>query len=328
MQSCQRQTEYILDRVNYPAFHLAMAELDTVTAVRRFNRFYTRAIGVLDRAYLGGPYTVTEARVLYEIAQADGTTPGAIANALALDAGYLSRIVARYERDGLVARERSPNDGRSVVLRLTPQGRESFAALDARSAVKAKALVDGLSALDQARVAQALDTAQALLEPKAANALVTLREHRPGDMGWVTEQHALIYGREYGWGVGIESVTARICADFLEKQDPARERCWIAERNGERIGSVFLVKESEEVARLRLLLLTPSARGLGLGKRLVETCVAFAREAGYSEVVLWTHAVLTAARGIYAAVGFQIVETWTHDEFGKPEVSETWRLAL
>ncbi|MEW5686801.1 MAG: bifunctional helix-turn-helix transcriptional regulator/GNAT family N-acetyltransferase [Pseudomonadota bacterium] len=305
-----------------------MTELETVAALRRFNRFYTRAIGVLDRAYLGGPYNLTEARVLYEIAQADGVTPGAICAALALDAGYLSRIVARYEKDGLVARQRSPSDGRSFVLRLTPRGRESFTALDARSAAKAQALIGDLSEAEQARVAQALDTAQALLEPRATEAPVILRAHQPGDMGWVTEQHALIYGREYGWGVGIEAVTARICADFLEKHDPTRERCWIAERGGERLGSVFLVQDGEGVARLRLLLLTPSARGLGLGRRLVETCVAFAREAGYREIVLWTHAVLTAARGIYASVGFEIAETWTHDEFGKPEVSETWRLTL
>lgn len=305
-----------------------MGHTDTVAAVRRFNRFYTRAIGVLDRAYLGGPYTVTEARVLYEIAQDDGVTPGAICSALALDAGYVSRIVARYEREGLVARTRSPSDGRSFVLRLTPAGREAFAALDARSAAKAGELVDRLAPDAQARLAAALDEAQALLESSSAPGPAILRPHRPGDMGWVIEQHALIYGREYGWGAGIEAVTARICADFLEKHDPARERCWIAERGGERIGSVFLVKENEDVARLRLLLLTPGARGLGLGRRLVEDCVAFAREAGYHEIVLWTHAVLTAARAIYASVGFEIVETWTHDEFGKPEVSETWRLTL
>lgn len=305
-----------------------MAQTDTVAAVRRFNRFYTRAIGVLDRAYLGGPYTLTEARVLYEIAGGEGVTPGAICAALALDAGYLSRILARLERDGLVARRRSTRDGRSVTLRLTPAGQAEFSALDARSAAKAAALVDGLAEADRARLANALDGVQALLEPHAPPAPAILRAHRPGDMGWVIEQHALIYGREYGWGAGIEAVTARICADFLDKQDPARERCWIAERGGERIGSVFLVKEADDVARLRLLLLTPGARGLGLGRRLVEACVGFAREAGYREIVLWTHAVLTAARAIYASVGFQIEETWTHDEFGKPEVSETWRLTL
>lgn len=157
---------------------------------------------------------------------------------------------------------------------------------------------------------------------------VALRQHQPGDMGWITEQHALIYGREYGWGAGIEAVTARVCADFLEKLDPERERCWVAEKSGQRVGSVFLLKATNETARLRLLLLTPEARGLGLGRRLVEECVRFARQAGYREIVLWTHAVLTTARALYAKTGFELVETWTHDEFGKPEVSETWRLRL
>lgn len=309
-------------------FRIGMAELDPVATLRRFNRFYTQAIGVLDRAYLGGPYNLTEARVLYEIAQGEGVTPGAICAALNLDPGYVSRIVARYERDGLISRARSASDGRSFVLRLTPAGAEAFAALDARSAAKANALVGGLPAADRARLARTLDRAQALLQTRASEAPVTLRAHRPGDMGWITEQHALIYGEEYGWGAGIEAVTARICADFLEKHEPSREHCWIAERNGERLGSIFLVREDDDVARLRLLLLTPSARGLGLGRRLVDTCIGFAREAGYREVVLWTHAVLTAARGIYASVGFKITETWTHDEFGKPEVSETWRLTL
>ncbi|MFZ5719677.1 MAG: GNAT family N-acetyltransferase [Pseudomonadota bacterium] len=163
---------------------------------------------------------------------------------------------------------------------------------------------------------------------QAAAPNIVLRPHRPGDMGWITEQHALIYGAEYGWGAGIEAVTARICADFLERPDPERERCWVAELDGHRVGSVFLVREDDDTARLRLLLLTPDARGLGLGRRLVEECVVFARQAGYREIVLWTHAVLTAARAIYAKAGFELVETWTHDEFGKPEVSETWRLRL
>ena len=301
-----------------------MAEIETVAALRRFNRFYTRAIGVLDRAYLGGPYNLTEARVLYEVAQGDGTTPGAICAALALDAGYLSRIVARFEKDGLLSRERSASDGRSFVLRLTPEGRESFDALDARSAAKARALIEGLPPADQARVARALDTAQALLEPARVETPVVLRPHQPGDMGWVTEQHALIYGREYGWGVGIEGVTARICADFLEQHDPARERCWIAERGGERLGSVFLVRDSDDVARLRLLLLTPSARGLGLGRRLVDECLRFAAAAGYRRMVLWTNDVLVSARRIYEAAGFTLEEQEAHHSFGKDLVGQVW----
>ncbi|MBL8770133.1 MAG: MarR family transcriptional regulator [Phenylobacterium sp.] len=305
-----------------------MAGNDTVGAVRRFNRFYTRAIGVLDRGYLGSPYTLAENRVLWEVAHADGTTPGAIAASLGLDAGYLSRILRRLERDGLLARSRSPHDGRSVTLRLTPAGRDTFATLDRRSAALVEALVSRLTGPQKAELAQALGRAEALLDSDPVRPPIVLRPHRIGDMGWVTERHAVLYGREYGWGAGIEAVTARICADFLEHLDPARERCWIADRAGERLGCVFLVKEDETTARLRLLLLEPAARGERLGRRLVDECVAFARAAGYREIVLWTHQVLTAARAIYAAVGFEITETWTHDDFGKPEVSETWRLRL
>lgn len=307
-----------------------MATPDTVAAVRRFNRFYTRAIGVLDKGHLGGPYGLAESRTLYEIASREGVTPKDIIAATGLDAGYLSRILKRFERAGLVRRARSDGDGRSVVVSATAEGRRAFADLDRRTLARMQALLAGLAPPDEARLVHALGDAERLLQAPAAAAApsVVLRPHRPGDMGWITEQHARIYGAEYGWGVGIEAVTARICADFLEHPDPARARCWVAEKDGVRVGSVFLVKEDEETARLRLLLLTPDARGLGLGRRLVDECIAFARQAGYREIVLWTHAVLTAARAIYAKAGFEIVETWTHDEFGKPEVSETWRLKL
>jgi len=305
-----------------------MSQIDTVAAVRRFNRFYTRAIGVLERSYMGGPYTLAENRVLYEVAQGDGVTPGAIAQALDLDAGYLSRMLGRLERDGLVARTRSRSDGRSVTLSLTPQGAAFFATLNAKTVDRVESLIGDLSAPQKAQLATALDTAQALMAPQAEKAPIVLRPHRTGDMGWVTERHGVFYGQAYGWAPKIEAVTARICADFLDNFDPERERCWIAERGGERLGSVFMVKESEDVARLRLLLLEPAARGEGLGRRLVDACIAFAREKGYREIVLWTHEVLTAARGIYAAAGFELVDSYVHDDFGKPEVSETWRLVL
>ena len=308
-----------------------MDTADPVAAVRRFNRFYTRAIGVLERGYLGTPYTLAEGRVLYEIAQADGITAKAIGDITGLDAGYLSRIVARFERDGVVARERSASDGRSAVLRLTDHGGEVFAPFDRKSAEMVEGLIGGLSAPARQRLTGALAEVEGILGAPPAGEVV-LRRHRPGDMGWVVERHAVLYGREYGWGEGIEGVTARIVADFLEHRDPASARCWIAERGGERLGCVFLVADAEEdrpeVARLRLLLLEPSARGLGLGRRLVEECLSFARAAGYREVVLWTHAVLTAARAIYASMGFTVERTWTHDEFGIEEVSETWRLKL
>lgn len=302
-----------------------MSEIDTVAAVRRFNRFYTRAIGVLERSYLGTPYTLAEGRVLYEIAKGDGITASAIGEITGLDAGYLSRIVGRFERDGVVARERSPTDGRRAVLRLTPQGEEVFAPFDRRSADLVEGLIAGLSSPQRLRLTEAMAEVETLMSATAPGP-ITLRGHHPGDMGWVVERHAALYGREYGWN--IEGVTARIVADFLEDHDPARARCWIAERDGQRVGSVFIVNDGEGVARLRLLLLEPAARGTGLGRRLVEECIAFSRAAGYREIVLWTHEVLTAARAIYASVGFELEETWTHDEFGKPEVSETWRMVL
>jgi len=303
-------------------------DTDPVAAVRRFNRFYTRAIGVLEKGYLGTPYTVAEGRVLYEIAKADGITAKAIGEITGLDAGYLSRIVAKLERDGVVGRERLASDGRSTILRLTARGAEVFPPFDQRSAALVEGLIGGLSAERRRRLTGALAEVEALLSTPTSGPVV-LRPQRTGDMGWVTERHGLLYAREYGWNGHIEAVTARICADFLDNRDPVLERCWIAERDGQRLGCVFLVKdEAPGVARLRLLMIEPSARGLGLGKRLVAECVGFARRAGYREVVLWTHAVLTAARAIYAAEGFQLEETWTHDDFGAPEVSETWRLAL
>jgi len=307
-----------------------MAEIDTVAAVRRFNRFYTRAIGVLERSYMGGPYTLAENRVLYEIAHGGGaTTPGAIAQALDLDAGYLSRMLARLERDGLVARARSPRDGRSVTLGLTGEGEAFFAGLNAKTVERVETMIGDLSQPQRAELAGALGTAQALLAPQADKAPIVLRGHQTGDMGWVTERHGVFYGETYGWAPHIEAVTARICADFLDSFDPELERCWIAERGGERVGSVFIVKDAEPgVARLRLLMVEAAARGTGLGKRLVDECVRFSREKGYREIVLWTHEVLSAARGIYAAAGFELAETWTHEDFGKPEVSETWRLKL
>ena len=302
--------------------------LDPVAAVRRFNRFYTRAIGVLEKGYLGTPYTVAEGRVLYEVAKGEGVTAKAIGEITGLDAGYLSRILARLERDGVVARERSETDGRSAVLRLTARGQEVFPPFDQRSAALVETMIGGLSSEDRRRLTGAMAQVEKLLGARPSDPTI-LRPHRTGDMGWIIERHGLNYAREYGWNGHIEAVTARICADFLDGHDPALERCWIAERGGERLGCVFLVKDGAPgVARLRLLMLEPAARGLGLGKRLVGECVAFARAAGYREIVLWTHAVLTAARAIYAQQGFRLEETWTHDDFGAPEVSETWRLAL
>lgn len=302
---------------------------DPIAAIRGFNRFYTRRIGVLEEAYLGAPFSVAEGRVLYEIAQAPGgLTPKTISGATGLDAGYLSRILKRFEREALAARSPSPQDGRSIRIALTPKGEAAFAELNAASEQAVEQMIAGLDGPRRDRLTRAVAEVQAVLEQPAAAEMI-LRSHRPGDMGWVTERHAQVYTREFGWDGHIESLTARICADFLDNFDPTLERCWIAERDGERLGSVFLVKgDAPGEARLRLLMLEPAARGLGLGKRLVDECLAFARAAGYREVVLWTHAVLTAARRIYAASGFALTETWTHSDLGPELVSETWRLRL
>ncbi|MDQ0466798.1 DNA-binding MarR family transcriptional regulator/ribosomal protein S18 acetylase RimI-like enzyme [Caulobacter ginsengisoli] len=308
---------------------MSAAVQDSVAAVRRFTRFYTRAVGVLDRDYLHSSYTVAEGRVLFEIAQNQaGTTAKAVGEITGIDAGYLSRIVGRFERDGVVRRERSTADGRSQLLRLTEHGRQVFAGFDRRSAALVEGLIDHLPPAGRQRLVGALREAQGLLEADEI-APAVLRPNAVGDLGWVVERHAILYSQEYGWS-GMESLCARVVADFADAQgsDPAHHRCWIAERAGERLGSVFMVREDETTARLRLLLLEPAARGEGLGKRLVEQCLTFAREAGFQEVVLWTHAKLTAARAIYARAGFQVEEVWTHDDFGQAEVSETWRVKL
>lgn len=240
---------------------------ETVAAVRRFNRFYTRAVGVLDDAFLGGPYTLAESRVLYEIAEDEGVTAREIGAALDLDPGYLSRMISRLQRDGLLTREPSPRDGRSAELHLTDTGRAHFAQLNSRMVGRIEDLMRGLSTADRLLLSSSLDDVRCLLAAPTAPEPVVLRSHRPGDMGWVVERHADIYSREYGWGSKIEGVTARVVADFLETFDPALERCWIAQRGETRLGCVFMVREPNApgVARLRLLILDPEARGLGPG---------------------------------------------------------------
>lgn len=302
---------------------------DTVAAVRRFNRFYTRAIGVLDKGHLGGPYTLAESRVLYEIASRERVTPKDIIAATGLDAGYLSRMVKSFEREGLVSRARSPDDGRSVVLSVTAAGREIYAALHRRTVAQVEGLVGDLSADDQARLVRALADAERLLDAPPPTAGYALRPLRVGDIGWVVQRHGVVYAREYGWDERFEAMCARIAGEFVAEFDPQRERAWIAERDGENVGCVFLAKGDATTAKLRLLLVEPSARGLGLGRRLVDECIGFARAAGYETMTLWTQSVLTAARRIYAAAGFQIVETWPNRDFGGWDLtSERWDLKL
>ena len=300
-----------------------------VAAVRRFNRVYTRRIGVLQDGFLQSPFSLTEARVLYELAYRDRPTAAELAADLGLDHGYLSRILRGFCERGFLVRTTSTRDRRQSLLSLTAKGRMAFAPLDLRSQAEVAAMLGRLSVADQDRMVGAMRTIEsALSDERRPEISCVLRPPRPGDFGWIVSRHGALYGEQYGFDERIEALTAEIVAGFIRNCDPRRERCWIAERDGENVGSVLLVKETGEVARLRLLLVEPKARGLGLGARLVEECVRFARAARYRKITLWTHSVLTAARHIYEQAGFALVDTKTHDEFGKDLVGETWELEL
>jgi DNA-binding MarR family transcriptional regulator/GNAT superfamily N-acetyltransferase len=300
-----------------------------VGAVRRFNRLYTKRIGVLQDGFLDTPYSLAECRVLYELARRDKATATEVAAALGLDHGYLSRILRGFSERGLVVKTSSPNDRRQSLLSLTTKGRMAFAPIDQRSQDDVADLLGKLSACDQDRVVAAMRTIESVLgDTPSPDVPYILRPPRPGDMGWIVSRHGMVYGGEYGWDDRLEALTAEIVAAFVRNYDPRRERCWIAERDGESAGSVFIVKDSEEVARLRLLLVEPKARGFGIGARLVEEAVRFSRDAGYRKVTLWTHSVLTAARRIYEQAGFKLVDTNKHNEFGQELVGETWDLDL
>jgi DNA-binding MarR family transcriptional regulator/predicted GNAT family acetyltransferase len=301
---------------------------ENVEAVRRFNRFYTRRIGVLRRSHLGSPFTLPQARVLYELARADELTASALRAALDLDFGYLSRLLAGLRRRGLVRSRASREDARRSHLSLTGRGRAAFAGLDAGSRREMGAMLAPLPAAERERLVSAMHTVQAVLEPGVSKGRVALRAHRPGDIGWVIQRHGALYEQEYRWGPGFEALVAGIGAKFIRDFDARRERCWIAELDGEPVGSVCVVKQSASTAKLRLLLVEPRARGRGVGKRLVAECIDFARRAGYRRLVLWTQSNLTAARGIYAAAGFRKVKSQPHREFGVPLTGEYWELVL
>jgi DNA-binding MarR family transcriptional regulator/GNAT superfamily N-acetyltransferase len=305
------------------------AGMRRVEAIRRFNRFYTRKIGVLQKGFLGSAYSLTQGRVLYELAHREKPTAAVVGAELGLDAGYVSRILRGFKRDGLIRAERSEADGRETLLSLTPRGRKVIATLDQRSNEDVTARLGGVSETDQRRLVTAMNEIESVLAPCAvASEPYILRPHQPGDMGWVVSRQSLLYAQEYGWDEQYEALAPKIVANFVEKFDSRRERCWIAERRGETVGAVFLVKHSQTVAKLRLLHVEASARGLGIGKRLVDECVRFARRVGYQKITLWTQSILLAALHIYKQAGFRCVGKKRHHSFGHDLVAETWELKL
>jgi len=301
-----------------------------IAAVRRFSRFYTRQLGLLQESLVHTRFSLTEARVLYELAHRDPTTATALAADLDLDHGYLSRILRRFGETGLLSKKRIANDGRQNLIAITAKGRKAFAPLNKGSHDQVAELLGRLSPSEQQRVVSAMATVESLLQPSAAEKppLLLLREHRPGDMGWVTSAHGALYAQEYGWDISFEALVAKIAAEFIEKFDSRRERCWIAELDGAPAGSVFVVRKTDKIAKLRLLIVDPRARGLGLGKRLVDECLRFAKDAGYSSMTLWTQSILTAARGIYERAGFRLVAEEPHHSFGVDLIGETWERDL
>lgn len=307
--------------------------MDAVEAVRRFNRFYTKRIDVLGKDYLGGPFSLAEARLLYELGRGEARTATALGRELGLDLGYLSRLGQGLRRRGLLQARRSPQDARHALLSLTDKGRKAFATLDARSRERTAAMLAPLGAGARKALVGALGRAESLLAREEDGegkppARISLRAHRPGDIGWVTHRHGVLYHEEFGWDERFEALVAGVARDFVANLDPRRERCWIAEMEGEPVGSVFLVSGGKREAKLRLLLVEPRARGLGLGKRLVSECIGFARAKGYRKLVLWTQSNLAAARHIYAAAGFRRIRTESHRDFGVRLTGETWELGL
>ena len=300
-----------------------------IAAVRAFNRFYTRKLGVLDQHLGKSPFSLSEARVLYELAHRDDLAAKEIGNELGLDPGYLSRIVQSFDEKGLITRKPLPADRRQYQLSLTAKGRQTFAKLNLGSQNEVAAMLAQLSTGDATRLTQAMATIEGVLEPRRSQpAAFMLRSHRVGDMGWVISRQAAAYAADYNWDISYEALIAEICAQFIKNYDPAREHCWIAEAGGEPVGSVFLVKATDEIAKLRLLQVEKKARGLGVGRALVEQCIQGARERGYSRMTLWTQSILVAARGIYQSAGFKMVKEEKHRSFGADLVGETWERDL
>jgi len=300
-----------------------------IAAVRQFNRFYTRQIGVLREKPYQSNFSLTEVRVLYELAHREKPNAAELSNDLGLDAGYLSRMLAGFEKRGWLEKKACTADGRQSLLSLTGRGRKILAPLDARSREEVGKILGGLSAAEQRQLIDAMHTIEKLLGDRSRQeSAYIIRPHQPGDMGWVVHRHGALYAQEYGYDERFEALVAEIVAKFVQKFDSKRERCWIAEKDGEIVGFVFLVKHSKTVAKLRLLLVEPAARGLGIGKRLMEECVRFARQVGYRKITLWTQSSLHAARGIYEKAGFRLVGQKEHHSWGHDLVAETWDLVL
>jgi DNA-binding MarR family transcriptional regulator/N-acetylglutamate synthase-like GNAT family acetyltransferase len=301
---------------------------DPVAAVRRFNRFYTSRIGVLSERPYGSEWSLTEARVLYELARRERPTAGDLSRELGVDAGYLSRILRRFEERGLLTRTPAPDDARVQHLTLTARGRRAFSPLDRRSHERATELLRPLPEREQTELVDAMRRIERALGGESDSGEIAIRTHRPGDLGWLLERHTELYVGEFGWHQKCEGLFAEIVANFARAHDPRREHCWIAERRGQRLGSVMLVDAGDRIGKLRMLLVEPSARGLGLGERLVAECERFARAAGYRRITLWTQSVLIAARAMYAKRGYRLVESKSHDLVGPELVGETWELEL
>ena len=299
-----------------------------VATVREFSRFYTQRLGTLDEGLLETPWSLTEARVIFELAQAPSTDMAALRGSLALDSGYLSRLLARFDAAGLIARTASPVDGRRQALALTAAGKRLFRTLNERSNRQVAALLAPLPDVAQEALVGAMRTVMRTLDERRAAPAVVLRGLRPGDLGWVVQRHGEVYAREYGWTQAFEALVARIVADYLDHQRPDRESAWIAEVDGQRAGCVFCVRKDDETAQLRILLVEAWARGHGLGARLVDECIHFARDRGYRRLALWTNDILVAARRIYLAAGFELVEEERHHSFGKDLVGQFWELRL
>jgi DNA-binding MarR family transcriptional regulator/GNAT superfamily N-acetyltransferase len=301
---------------------------DQISAVRAFNRFYTRKLGVLDQQLLKSPFSLSEARVLYELAHRDNAAAKQIGIELGLDPGYLSRIIQKFDDDGLIARKPLPSDRRQYLLGLTAKGRQAFARLERSMQDEVGAMLAALRNGDSDLLIAAMATIERLLGTTGAPPTAILRDPRPGDMGWVVQSHGAFYAGQYGFDSSFEALVAEIAGKFLTSFDASRERCWIAELDGVPVGSVFLVKHSDDVAKLRLLLVDPAGRGQGLGHRLVGECITFARACGYRRITLWTQSILLAARKIYQDAGFELVATEPHRSFGQSLIGETWELEL